>query len=338
MSVNIDKLSCLLDLHVHLDGSISLDSYKKLSEIQGMKVELSDDELTKKLKVQEGCKDLNEYLDKFEFPLKVLQTKETIQESVKRLIDEQTAGGVMYSEIRFAPQLHTKLGLTQEEVVEAAIVGLKKSDMKMHKLILCCMRGDSNKEANLRTLEVAKKYLNKGVAGVDLAGAEGLFPTVNFKDIFEKAVEYGIPLTVHAGEADGAESVDCAVKYGASRIGHGVRSRENDNVLQKLIEDKIPLEMCPTSNLNTKVFNDISQYPLVDMYKKGVKVTVNTDNMTVSDTNIKKELKLLVHTFNIDDIMLKDILFNGVEASFADGDTKILMRKRIEAEFGVGYE
>ncbi|MDO5381993.1 MAG: adenosine deaminase [Eubacteriales bacterium] len=338
MGIDIDKLSCLLDLHIHLDGSISLDSYKKLAEIQGIKVELSDDELIKKLQVPEGCKDLNEYLDKFEFPLKVLQTKETISESVKCLIDEQTAGGVMYSEIRFAPQLHTNSGLTQEEVVEAAISGLKKSDIKMHKLILCCMRGDNNKEENLKTVEVAKKYLNKGVVAVDLAGAEGLFPTYDFKDVFEKATAYGIPLTVHAGEADGPESVDCAVRCGASRIGHGVRAWENDAVLQELIDGGIPLEMCPTSNLNTKLFNDISQYPLVDMYKKGVKVTVNTDNMTVSDTNIKKELKLLVHTFNIDDIMLKDILFNGVEASFADGDTKILMRKRIEAEFGVGYE
>ena len=139
--------------------------------------------------------------------------------------------------------------MSQEEAIKAALEGLKRTSLKAN-LILCCMRGNGNDEANYETVELTKKYLveDGGVTALDLAGAEALYPTSNYSNLFKRAREYGIPFTIHAGEADGAESVKYAIEFGAKRIGHGVRINE-DKIVQDLVKKKgIFLEMCPTSN------------------------------------------------------------------------------------------
>ena len=161
MNINIDKLHCLIDLHVHLDGSVSTTMAKRLALINGIELNESEEDLKERLQVSKDCRDLNEYLEKFEFPLTLLQTAEAITECVRMLIAGQDSQGIMYSEIRFAPQLHMQKGLTQEEVVQAAIKGLGNSDY--HKLILCCMRGSDNEELNKETIRIAHRYLGRGV-------------------------------------------------------------------------------------------------------------------------------------------------------------------------------
>lgn len=212
----IEKLNCLTDLHVHLDGSLSLESVRHLCGMQN--IETGDDaELSAKLSVSSDCKNLNEYLEKFEFPLQLLQTREAVKYSVCQLVKEQEEQGVIYSEIRFAPQLHTRKGLSQQEIVEAACEGLDESrkywkSYSCHNLILCCMRSDDNKDANMETVRLAALYAERGrgVVAADLAGAEGLYATDTFADVFRDAVQRGVPFTIHAGEAAGAESVECA--------------------------------------------------------------------------------------------------------------------------------
>ena len=144
--------------------------------------------------------------------------------------------GVIYAEFRFAPQLHTQRGMTQEDVILAAIEGTKKTKLRVN-LILCLYRGNEEKkiEDNKETLEIAKKYLNQGIVAIDLVGSESEYKTEDYKDYFLKAREYGIPFTIHAGEADGPESIRHAIEFGAKRIGHGTKAFESESVL-KLIK------------------------------------------------------------------------------------------------------
>lgn len=314
------KKYALIDLHIHLDGSISLQTAKALAKMQGIEL-CSNEELAKKLQVSEDCRDLCEYLEKFDFPLSLLQTREAITKAVFGLCEELREQGLVYAEIRFAPQLHLTRGLSQEAVVEAAIDGMKQSKM-LATLILCCMRGEDNHEQNITTVEVAKKFLGCGVGAVDLGGAEALYPNENFVEIFEYAREKGIPFTLHAGEAAGALSVRSAVAMGARRIGHGVRSVEDETLISELADSKIALELCPTSNLNTKVFDSLADYPIKRFLNAGVVVTVNTDNTIVSNTTLVKEFEKLDAIFDFSDDELCTIVKNAVSASFATDDVK----------------
>ena len=259
------------------------------------------------------CRDLNDYLTKFDYPLKLLQTEKAITYSVYELLKIQKLQGLVYSEIRFAPQLHTRKGLSQEQIVAAALRGTQGFSCG---LILCCMRGANNQTMNLETLEAAEKYMGKGVVALDLAGAEALFPTENFEELFRKAGKKGIPFTIHAGEAAGPESIWKALEFGASRIGHGVRCLEDKVLVQRLAQDQIPLELCPTSNMNTKVFDNITRYPIMRFLDEGIKVTINTDNMTVSNTTLRKEFQLVSDTFRLNKTEIERLMKNAAESIF----------------------
>ncbi len=326
--MDMEKNFALVDLHLHLDGSLSLDSVKKLAALQNIEIPDNDKELLEKLQVSDGCRDLNEYLEKFDFPCSLMQTPIGITTAVKNLEAELAAQGLIYAEIRFAPQLHTLQGMTQSEVVAAAVKGMGQSALKST-LILCCMRGKGNQEANLETVHVAKEFLGKGVGAIDLAGAEALFPTADFEDLFVLAKELEVPYTIHAGEADGPESVYKALEFGAKRIGHGVRSIEDEALVQRLAAEGITLEMCPTSNLNTSIFESYEAYPLKKFLEAGVKVTINTDNMTVSNTTVAEELQHL----NLTEQERKQVAQNAGEAAFADAETKKWILEEIEKRF-----
>lgn len=328
----IETKTCLIDLHLHLDGSLSLDSVRKLAKLQNIPIPGDDDVLRAMLSVNSDCRDLNEYLEKFDYPLTLLQTKEGIAMSVSNLAAELEAQGLMYAEYRFAPQLHLQKGLTQREVIEAAIDGLNRSPFPGG-LILCCMRMSDNKAANLETVRLAKEYLGKGVVALDLAGAEAVFPTKEFKEEFALARELCVPYTIHAGEADGRDSVYTALEFGTKRIGHGIRSWEDPELLKTLAADGVILECCPTSNLNTQIFRRIEEYPIRPMLDAGVKFTVNTDNMTVSSTDLKREWRLLIDAFQLTKGDVKQLLLNSVDAAFAPDSLKKTLRSKIHTEF-----
>ena len=328
----LNALRCYIDLHLHLDGSLSLASVRHLAEMQGIEIPESDDEVRKLLSVSADCRDLNEYLEKFAFPGMLLQTREGLRESVRALAEELKAKGHIYAEIRFAPQKHCEKGLRQSEAVAAALEGLALTDFPAQ-LILCCMRGDDNHAENLETVEVAAQYLGKGVCAVDLAGAEALFPTAGFEDVFALAKKLGVPATIHAGEADGAESVRTALRFGARRIGHGIRSVEEAELMKLLAETGVPLETCPTSNLNTVVVSDIRDYPFRKLLDAGVKLTVNTDNRSVSATDIRREFILLAETFRLTASEVKALLMNAAEASFAPESLRNALKQKIEDDF-----
>lgn len=328
----IQEKTCLIDIHLHLDGSLSIASVRKLASLQNISIPQEDEVLRTMLSVGKDCKDLNEYLEKFDFPLTLLQTREGISMSVSNLAEELKEQGLMYAEYRFAPQLHLQKGLTQRQVIEAAIEGLNASPIPGG-LILCCMRMADNKQANLETVHLAKEYLGKGVVALDLAGAEAVFPTTEFKEEFTLARTLGIPYTIHAGEADGRDSVYTALEFGTKRIGHGIRSWEDPQLLKTLAADGVTLECCPTSNLNTQIFGSISEYPVRTMLDAGVRFTVNTDNMTVSSTTLKQEWQLLIDTFRLTKEEVKSLLLNSVNAAFAGDELKAVLRSKIHKEF-----
>ena len=197
------------------------------------------------------------------------------------------------------------------------------------------MRSDDNKDANMETVRLAALYAERGrgVVAADLAGAEGLYATDTFADVFRDAVQKGVPFTIHAGEAAGAESVECALNFQAVRIGHGVRCTENLLVMQELADKGTALELCPTSNLNTKIYETIENYPIQQLMNKGIKVTVNTDNMMVSNTTEARELALVADTFNMEKKDVKRLIMNGVEAAFTTEGIKNRLRARVETQF-----
>lgn len=328
----IEDLKCLIDLHLHIDGSLSINNIKQLASLNNIDISnKSQDDLYRLVRANENNKDLNEYLKKFDFPISLLQTKKAITLSISNLLNELKDDGLQYAELRFAPLQHLKNGLKIEEVIEAAIEGLKKVDMYSN-LIVCAMRHHDIEE-NMNLFKITKKYIGKGVCAVDLAGAEALYPVSNFKEIFEYAKENSMPYTIHAGEADGSESVKNAVNIGATRIGHGIRSIEDESVMELIKDKNVTLEFCPKSNIDTRIFDNIKDYPLKKFIDKKIKITVNTDNMTVSNTNLKKEYTNLIKYLEIDKNDIKNLLLNSANAAFTTEDIKQILIRKIEDEF-----
>ena len=308
-----------IELHLHLDGSLDINDIKN-------RYNLSDDEIKKQMIADEKCKNLNDYLTKFDFPISIMQKKKELENDTIALLSTLKQQNVIYAEIRFAPQFHTREGLSQTEVVETVINAARKVDIKSN-LILCLMRGKDNKKENLETINVAKKYIGNGVCAIDLAGAEAIYKTSDYAEEFKIAKENNIPFTIHAGEADGIESIKSAVSFGAKRIGHGVRVIEDKEYMQFLKDNDITLEVCPTSNIQTCICKDYDSHPLFELYKYGIKTTINTDNMTVSNTTLENEYNRLIETgkMSINDIIAMNL--NSIDAAFIDDNEKAKLKQ-----------
>ncbi len=323
-----------IDLHLHLDGAISVPIAKKLAALQEISLPAdTDDALDKLLRVPEDCTSLNDFLKCFDLPLTLLQTRAGLSEAVYLVLEKCSEDDVVYAEVRFAPQLHTHGKMSQEDAVLAALDGLNRFQ-KDHEsiaetpffanLILCCMRGNDNKSENRETVRLAEKYLVKtgGVVAIDLAGAEALFPTSDFQDIFSEAQNKNIPFTIHAGESDGPGSIRTALEFGASRIGHGVRAFEDSELIDILTKKHIPLEMCPTSNRQTHAVDNMNSYPLKSFLDRGISVTINTDDPAIEGTSIKNEFDYIKKLYSISDDEIRTILLNSVNAAFTTEDIK----------------
>ena len=328
----IDRLTCMTDLHLHLDGAISPQSARVLAQMQGIALPEDENELLSLMSLSGNCSDLEEFLSVFAFPCSLLKTEGAIRCAVETLLQELRSQGVMYAEIRFAPQILTSDDLTQEQAVLAAIEGIRNGAIPAN-LILCCMRESGLSEQNWKTAELAAKYLGKGVAALDLAGSEAAFPIEGFRDIFSFACEKGIPFTIHAGEAFGAQNVRAALSLGANRIGHGIRSGEDPSLLAELAKRNIPLEMCPTSNLMTASVPSLAEWPLRTYLDAGITVTINTDDPGIERTDIKREFRLLADAFALSKDEIRQLLVNSVRASFADDALKQTLLQKINDDF-----
>lgn len=308
-------MRAFVDLHLHIDGSISLENARQLASLQQIAIPDSEDVLRSLLQVRDGCCDLNEFLGKFSFPCSLLQTKEGLKKATETLLKELHAQQVSYAELRFAPQKHTDT-LCQKQVIEAVLEGMAKSPIPSA-LILCCMRDKGNEEENLETVSLAKEFQGKGVVAIDLAGAEALYKTNEFGYIFEKARKENISFTIHAGEADGPQSIWDAINFGATRIGHGIRAIEDPVLMEELAKRKIPLELCPTSNVCTGLYKDLRDYPLRAFLDKGIVVTINTDDMSVCGTTLSLEFEKLKEALQLTGEEIAVLQENAQKAAFS---------------------
>lgn len=307
------------ELHLHLDGSLRPETLWDLAQASGR--DLGDLNQVRDLMVAPmDCQSLNEYLERFNLPLEFMQRKDLIERMAFELVEDLANLGLEYAEIRFAPQLHTREGLSQEAVVEGAIQGVKaaceKYDSIKVGLILCAMRGDNNQGENEETLRLVREFLGDVVCAFDLAGAEALFPTKDFVPLFEMAQDLKVPYTIHAGEADGPESVWKALEMGAQRIGHGVRAIEDPALVRELADKKIPLEVCITSNYQTKLVDRLEDHPIKKLFEAGVRVTLNSDNMTVSNTDLVKEKEIAMDLLGLSQDQIDTMDQYAIEASF----------------------
>lgn len=290
----------LVDLHLHLDGSLKADDMLQMARMEGVEIPTDREVLKHMLICPEVCQSLNEYLECFKLPLSVMQTRNTIIYSMESLVLRLDKEGLIYAEIRYAPQQHTVKGLTQDDVVEASIEGLNRGISKCKNgftanIILSCLRGGDN-EANMETVRMARKYLGQGVVAIDLAGAEALYPTANYRELFAYARLLDVPFTLHAGEAAGVESIHLAIDYGARRIDHGIRSYNDAATRERIKRMDICLAFTPTSNLQTKAIPGvvhIKDYPIRVFLDDQVPCCINTDNITVSNTTLKHEFQKL---------------------------------------------
>ena len=315
----------MIELHIHLDGSLEPDEIITLADLAGIKLPTRDiAALGGMLTVPQDCKSLAEYLGCFDLPLSVMQTAETVKQAAKMLALRLSKQGIIYAEIRFAPQLHTKNGASQMQIAASAADGLfeaQKISGMPSRLILCCMRG-ADASVNLETVRVAKELLHNGVCAVDLAGNEAAFATSQYAEIFKTASDLGVPFTVHAGEADGPQSVRQAIEFGAGRIGHGIRAYLDRQLLETIKKDGVVLENCYTSNLQTRAVDRSHDYPFAFYIKSGISATVCTDNSTVSGTTLKQEYLKLARDFDISVKALQIAAVNAAKGAFVDSDTK----------------
>jgi adenosine deaminase len=320
-----------IELHCHLDGSVRPGTIIDIAKREGISIPSFDrEEIKEELIAPLDCKSLDEYLKKFSIPNAVMQSKGNLRRITFELFEDAAMENVKYMEVRFAPLLHTRMGLSVEEIIKSVIEGMKEAEEQFDingNIILSCMRTMSVESA-FEVVERGKKFLGKGVVAIDLCASEEEGFCGKFIEPIALAREYGYRVTIHAGETGIGTNVLEAVEWlGAERIGHGVFIKDCPEAYNLVKEKQIVLEMCPTSNIQTKAVNHFSHHPICDFQRDGIKVTVNTDNRTVSDTTMAKECDLVCTEFAMSDEEYKQIYMNSVQASFAKEKTKEKLMK-----------
>ncbi|MFC3800178.1 adenosine deaminase [Cohnella sp. GCM10012308] len=326
------------DLHLHLDGCVKPSTLLQLAADRGYPLPADRaEDLLPYMQVDADCDSLKTYLDKFSFVLPLLQDAASLKRVAEEAVEQSAARNCLYIEVRFAPALHINAGLTPEAAIDAVLDGLKQGEAAygtVARLIVICMR-HQNEEINLPVIRGAIARQGQGVVAVDLAGDEASHPAEKFRGTFAAAREAGIPITIHAGEAAGSFNVREAVEgLGATRIGHGIRLREDPELLAWIRERRIPLELCPTSNIQTKAVADWDDYPIRSYYDAGLYVTVNTDNPTVSGTDMTRECEAIATRFSFTPAELADLMRGALLAAFAEPPVKELLLARFDELVG----
>ena len=317
------------DLHVHLDGSLRIRTILELAKERRVKLPTSDPRrLHSLLRADQGVKDLPEYIRKFELTLKVMQDYDALSRISYELAEDSAKENIRYMEVRYSPILHVKAGLELPSIVDAVLDGLRRGEREFGirtGLIICGIRHILPKwSSELADLTVA--YKNRGVVAFDLAGAEKDFPAKAHSAAFQKILSHNINSTVHAGEAFGPESISQAIHHcGAHRIGHGTMLKEDLDLLNYVNDHRIPLEICLSSNVQTRAVKDLAHHPFKFYYEYGLRVTLNTDNRLMSNTTMTRELWLAVKTYKLRAWDLRNIIINGFKSAFLPQGEKVDM-------------
>ena len=325
-----------VELHCHLDGSVRIDTVMELAEEQKVKLPTDNpDELKKMLQPGDECKSLVEYLKAFDITLSVLQTEEALTRVAYELIEDVAKENVKYIEVRYSPILHQKKGLGLVAIVEAVIEGLRQAekDFGVKSGIIICGIRNIDPKFSMKLAELSVAYKNKGVVAFDLAGAEEDYPAKEHREAFQLVLKNNLNSTAHAGEAYGPESIHQAIHYcGAHRIGHGTRLFENGDLLNYVNDHRIPLEICISSNIQTKAVKRFEDHPVRLYYDLGLRITLNTDNRLVSNTTLTKEFMIAhkYYGFTLEEI--KDIIIQSFKSAFIPYREKRSLLKQVILE------
>jgi adenosine deaminase len=308
------------DLHVHLDGSVRLQTIIDLAHEGGIKLPTTDvEELRKLIVCGDHTVSLDDYLRGFDIVNLVLQNKEGLRRAAYELAEDAAKENVRYMEVRYSPILHTHGGLKLTDISQAVIDGLKKGerDFGIQTGVIICGIRNMDPTTSLKLAELAIAFKNKGVIAFDLAGGEYNHPAKDHKDAFDLALRNNLNITIHAGEAYGPESIHQALHYcGTHRIGHGTRLVEDGDLLNYVNDHRIPLEICIKSNLHTKAVKNIKSHPIDFYIDYGLRVTINTDNRTISDTTVTDEYMLAIDKLGLDYATVKNVILNGFKSAF----------------------
>ncbi len=320
-----------VELHLHLDCSLS---YKVVSEIR------PDISLTKYQSEFVGplkCNSLSDILSYVTNQVNLMQTEKNLRLVVDDIFEQLKEENVIYAEIRFAPLLHLEKGLRPDEVVEIVSDQTEKcinnTGVKAG-IILCTLRHFNEKDS-LQTVKLVNKFIdNTPVAGFDIAADEGGYPIDANKEAFLYAIKNDLPRTSHAGEAKGPESIwETINNFKPERIGHGVRSIEDQTLVEFLKVNDIHLEVCPTCNIQTNVFNEYKDHPINFLYDSGVSVGINTDGRTLANISLSEEYKNLINTFNWEAEHLKKCNLNAISKAFISEQEKNYLSRIIENSY-----
>ncbi|MCK5774654.1 MAG: adenosine deaminase [Bacteroidales bacterium] len=314
------------ELHTHIDGALRVETVIELAKKQHINLPTYElDALKKLLTNDENCKSLIEYFKPFEYTISVMQTQESLERVMYEFLEDSFNDNIRYSEARFCPSLHTNNGLSLKQIMNATIKGKEQAERDFNiksNLIVCGLR-QFDTQSNIELAQLAIDYKNKGVVAFDLAGEELNRPAKNHIKAFELATKNNLYRTVHAGEADGAHSIADAIHYlNAQRIGHGTNLFQDTDLLNYVADRQIGLEICLSSNMQTKSVSDITKHPIKEYLNQHIAVTLNTDSTLISGTTLSKEFELAVKLFNFTPHEIEKIMTTGFQQAFLNIDEK----------------
>jgi adenosine deaminase len=324
------------DIHCHLDGSLRPRTILELAEAQGVRLPTTNlRELQTLLQAGRRTQSLADYLKIFDYTLSVLQERDALYRVAYELAEDAAAENVRHLEVRYSPILHREKNLPFPDIVEAVVGGLADAGRQFNVttgVIICGIRSMDPKHS-LMLAELALAYKGRGVLAFDLAGQEKDYPAKAHRAAFELILKNNINSTVHAGEAFGPASISQALHYcGAHRIGHGTRLREDEDLLRYVNDHRIPLEVCLSSNVQTRTVGSIGEHPFGEYFRLGLRLTINTDNRLISATTVSHELALAARAFRLGPYALKRIIINGFKSSFLPYAQKARMLREVNLE------
>lgn len=326
--MDISKLP-KIELHLHLDCSLSFDL------VQQLQPGITYAEYRDAFVAPAKCTDLVDYIARADKAIGLMQTGNALRMTVQDLFRQLKADHVIYAEIRFAPLLHTEKGLSPVEIVrivdQATREGIRETGVQGG-LILCTLRHFSEAQS-LETVRLVQQFKNTCVVGFDIASDEAGFPIDNHVAAFQFAHAHQLNCTAHAGEARGPESVWETLRFfKPSRIGHGVRSTEDPELIRFLKQENIHLEVCPTSNIQTNVYDDISDHVVDTLYRAGVSISINTDGRTISNITLTEEYQTLHRVFGWGKEHFRTCNLEAIAHAFAPDALKAELRRMILEE------
>ena len=323
------------DLHCHLDGSLRAGTLMELANDRGVELPVSSEEELRRYMVAGDSRDLEEYLRRFEITLAVMQDAEALERIAYELLVDAAAEGVRYLEMRYAPVLNTENGLTMHDAVEAALRGIARGQRDaaiVGRVILCAIR-TMPPAISMETAEAAVAYKDLGVVGFDLAGAELGNAAAVHADAFLYAREHELACTVHAGEADGPDSLRQAVHLcGAHRLGHATRLIEDHSLRRYVNDRRIALEICLTSNVQTRAVSRYAEHPARKYFEEGQEVVLCTDNRMMSGVTLTDEYVAAAEHlgFSLEELGL--VALNGFRAAFLPWEHRLALMRRVRLD------